>query len=104
MIGQPRNDRRYHHTSWKSCGAKLPDRIQASLRRGRARFEHALQIWIERCDGDVYCHCIACCELAQKIDISRDETVLSDDRNRVAKVCQHFEATACDAQRFLNRW
>src|SRR6266498_5162693 len=103
MIGQSGNNRRNHHTSRNSCGAKWADSTQTRLRGGGAWFEHALQIGIERGDGDVYCRCIACRELAEKIDISRDETVLCDDRHWVAKFCEHFETTACDAQLFLNR-
>ena len=47
MIGQSGDDWRDHYANWNFCCAKLLDRIEPTLRRGRARFEHSLQRWIE---------------------------------------------------------
>ena len=42
VISETGNNRRDHYADWNFCRAKLSDRIEASLRRGRARFEDSL--------------------------------------------------------------
>src|SRR5439155_25257698 len=103
MVCEPRNNWRNHDTSWNSGSAKLPDRIQAGSGGRRARLEHALQFRVERRHGNVYRNCIATCEVAQEIDISRHQTVLRNDRHRITKFGQHFETTARYTQLLLNR-
>ena len=43
------------------------------------------------------------CEVAQKIDVACNKTVLCDDRHRIAKSGQHFETAASNAQLSLDR-
>src|SRR5262249_43571099 len=43
VISESGNNRRDHHADWNFCRTKLSNRIEASLRRGRARFEDSLQ-------------------------------------------------------------
>src|SRR4029077_21151570 len=103
MIRKPGNNWRNHYANWNFCCTKLFDGVESTLRRGRARFEHALQRWIERRYGNVDRRGIARRELAQNIDVARDEMVLCNDRHRIAKFCEHFEAAGRDLQFSLDR-
>ena len=48
VISESGNNWRDHYADWNFCCTKLFDGVEPTLRRGRARFEHALQRWIER--------------------------------------------------------
>src|SRR6476620_1496348 len=48
VISESGNNWRDHYANWNFCCTKLFDGVEATLRRCRARFEHALQRGIER--------------------------------------------------------
>src|SRR5260221_37512 len=48
MISESGNNWRDHYANWNFCCTKLFDGIEPTLRGGRARFEYALQRWVER--------------------------------------------------------
>src|ERR1700750_1442540 len=91
VISESGNNWRDHYANWNFCRTKLFDCVEPALRRGRARFEHALQRGIERRNRNVARRGIARREFAQDIDIARDEMVLCNDRHRIAKLCQYIE-------------
>ena len=48
MISKSGNNWRNHYANWNFCCTQLFDGVEPALRRGRARFEYALQHWVER--------------------------------------------------------
>ena len=72
------------------------------MRRRSTRLQYSLQTGVERGHRDVYCRRIASGKFAEEIDIARNEMILGDDRDRIAKFGKHFEAVARNAQLSLN--
>ena len=103
MIREPRNDRRNHHTNRNPSSAKLAHCIEARFGGRCARLEHALQFRIERRHGNIHRNSIGIRELDQKIDVARHETVLGNDRHRVAKFREHLEAPTRDSHLSFDR-
>src|SRR6266480_2651148 len=103
VIRESRNDRRNHHANGNVRRTKLADRIEAAVGRRSTRLQYSLQTSVERGHRDVYCRRIASRKFAEEIDIARNEMILGDDRDRIAKFGKHFKTVARNAQLSLDR-
>ena len=88
VIGDRRNDRRDHHAGRDTRGGELFDCVQAQLRRGSARLHDARELFIERGDRNRNGCGVVFGQLAENVDVARDEMVFRDDGDRIAKLGQ----------------
>ncbi len=98
VVGETGDDGSNHDAGGNSGGAEFADRVQSRRGAGGARFEFAGKIGVEGGHGHVHGDAVETCELAEDIEVARDQCVFRDDENRVAQLGADFEALTREAK------
>lgn len=98
MIGQSRNNRRKHGADGNSVRSQRLNGAQASFGRRGSRLHNFSEFSIQSGEGNEDDDSGIVGQPLQQVYISSHEFVFGDNADRVAKVGQHFQATASDAK------
>ena len=103
VVGEPGDDGG-HEDDHRNAGVREPRHgIEAPLRLTGARLQHPAQRGVD--GGQRYAHRGEPLprQLRQQVDIARHQVVLGDHLHRVARLAQHLQAAAGEAQAALDR-